>query len=57
MRWQSLGVTLGPSRKHTHTGSARKSAAEGLMSGRDTATLRASNFILREVLPMWVISP
>ena len=26
-------------------------------AGRGTATLRASNFILREVLPIWVTSP
>ena len=57
MRWHFLGVTQVPSATATTMGSARKSAAESLMSGRGTATLRASNFILREVLPMWVISP
>ena len=53
----SLGVTQVPVARQTRMGSASTSAAESLMSGRETMTFQASNFILREVLPTLVISP
>ena len=57
LRCLSMGTTQVPVALQTTMGSSRKSHAESLISVRGTITLRASKLILRELLPIWVISP
>jgi hypothetical protein len=58
-RWQSLGTTHVPSARHTTTGSASASAADGCKPGprAGVTTFRASNAIARDVDPIFVTTP
>jgi hypothetical protein len=55
--WQFFGTTQGPLARQPTIGSGKTSAAEAEISERGTITFRASNAILRDELPIWVISP
>ncbi len=57
LRFLSLGVTQVPEARQTTAGGSRTSAALSPISGRAAMTLRASNSILRDVLPVCTMRP